>query len=368
MFGIAKPCRHRLTPELREQYRAHLCGLCTSLRDGHGQAARAVTNVDAVLLSVMVEAQREAPLGRRDVGPCPLRAMQPASVITPAEGAMAHSAGMSLAAAAMKIRDHALDGDGAVGRVPATAVRLSRRWERDGRADGRRAGFDLSVLDDAVVVSEARERDRTLSFVDWSGPTEDVVAAAFAHTAVLAGVDENHALLDRIGRMFARITYLVDAVEDEADDIAAGRFNPLVTEFPDPAERLAAAQQLFEAAFASLVAAFDQLTLVRPDLARHLLVDQLGRRARSALGLGGASSCSVGANRGARHRGHGPMGAFVTVSAGVGAWALASLPLFGRRRRQQKQQEPPDCDCCCDCCCEGDCCDCCGDCDCGCDC
>jgi len=75
VFGIAKPCRHELTPALRRQYRAHMCGLCLSLRDHHGQPSRAVTNVDAIALSVLVEAQRGRPLERTTAGPCPLRGM-----------------------------------------------------------------------------------------------------------------------------------------------------------------------------------------------------------------------------------------------------------------------------------------------------
>ena len=40
MFGIIRPCRHRLGGELGAAWQAHLCGMCLSLRDDHGPAAR----------------------------------------------------------------------------------------------------------------------------------------------------------------------------------------------------------------------------------------------------------------------------------------------------------------------------------------
>ena len=46
MFGIVRPCRHRLGEKLTAQWTAHLCGLCLALRGDHGQLARIVTKCD----------------------------------------------------------------------------------------------------------------------------------------------------------------------------------------------------------------------------------------------------------------------------------------------------------------------------------
>ncbi|MYV97225.1 DUF5685 family protein, partial [Streptomyces sp. SID3343] len=82
MFGIIRPCRHRLSEKLQTEWMAHLCGMCLALRDDHGQAARVATNYDGLIISVLVEAQSERPTadGRRKAGPCPLRAMRRAEV------------------------------------------------------------------------------------------------------------------------------------------------------------------------------------------------------------------------------------------------------------------------------------------------
>src|SRR2546429_2398647 len=76
VFGIIRPCRHRLGPELGAAWQAHLCGMCLALRDDHGQAARLVANYDALLVSVLVEAQLMAPAARRQAGRCALRGVR----------------------------------------------------------------------------------------------------------------------------------------------------------------------------------------------------------------------------------------------------------------------------------------------------
>ncbi|WP_461029678.1 DUF5685 family protein, partial [Streptomyces sparsus] len=81
MFGIIRPCRHRLGPELTTEWMAHLCGLCLALRADHGQFARIATNYDGLVLSVLTEAQMpRTPGDRRTAGPCPLRGMRTAPV------------------------------------------------------------------------------------------------------------------------------------------------------------------------------------------------------------------------------------------------------------------------------------------------
>lgn len=58
MLGLVRSCAAHLDPEVRALWRAHVCGLCLSLRDTAGQPARLFTNTDAALLSVLVEAQQ----------------------------------------------------------------------------------------------------------------------------------------------------------------------------------------------------------------------------------------------------------------------------------------------------------------------
>ncbi|MGX6746727.1 DUF5685 family protein [Streptomyces xantholiticus] len=230
MFGIVRPCSHRLTDGLKTEWIAHLCGLCLALRADHGQFARVVTNYDGLIVSVLTEAQTErTPAQRRTAGPCPLRAMRTAPVAR-GEGARL-AAAVSLVLASAKVRDHVADGDGVLARRPvaAAARRVAAGWDRAGARAGAALGFDTAVLLDAVdrqTGIEALAGPGT-SVLTVTEPTETATAAAFAHTAVLADRPENVAPLAEAGRLFGRLAHLLDAVEDQQADEASGAWNPL---------------------------------------------------------------------------------------------------------------------------------------------
>ncbi|MFE9769004.1 DUF5685 family protein [Streptomyces sp. NPDC005808] len=230
MFGIVRPCSHRLGEGLKAQWMAHLCGLCLALRGDHGQFARVVTNYDGLLVSVLTEAQAGRATGwRRTAGPCPLRGMRTASVAQ-GEGARL-AAAVSLVLASAKVRDHVADGDGLLAHRPVAlaARRVARNWGRAGARTGAEVGFDTDVLVDAV--------DRQIGVESLAGlgtplltvtePTETATAAAFAHTAVLAGRPGNAVPLAEAGRLFGRLAHLLDAVQDREADAASGAWNPL---------------------------------------------------------------------------------------------------------------------------------------------
>lgn len=98
MFGIVRPCRHRLSGGLFGEWTAHLCGLCLALRDLHGQAARLVTNYDGLLVSVLTDAQRPLAQQRRIAGPCALRGMRLAEVVDATAAAVATAVAAAVAA------------------------------------------------------------------------------------------------------------------------------------------------------------------------------------------------------------------------------------------------------------------------------
>lgn len=230
VFGIVRPCSHRLTDGLKTEWMAHLCGLCLALRADHGQFARVVTNYDGLIVSVLTEAQGErTPAQRRTAGPCPLRAMRTAPVAR-GEGARL-AAAVSLVLASAKVRDHVADGDGVLARRPvaAAARRVSAGWDRAGARAGAALGFDTAVLLDAVDRQAGIEAlaGPGSSVLTVTEPTETATAAAFAHTAVLAGRPENAAPLAEAGRLFGRLAHLLDAVEDQRADAASGAWNPL---------------------------------------------------------------------------------------------------------------------------------------------
>jgi hypothetical protein len=238
MFGIVRPCRHRLHCGLFGEWAAHLCGLCLTLRDLHGHSARLVTNYDGLLVSVLTEAQNPGATPHRSAGPCALRRFRRADVLDASATGAQLAASISLVLAAGKVRDHVVDRDGAYARrlVAAGAGLAAGRWLAAGQRTGAAIGFDTALLTDAISRQADLERTTGLTLTEVTEPTETAVSAAFAHTAVLADRLGNAGPLAEAGRHFGRIAHLLDAVEDLADDEAAGSYNPLIATGTDLAQ------------------------------------------------------------------------------------------------------------------------------------
>ena len=395
MFGIIRPCRHRLSPTLHASWMAHLCGLCLALRDDHGQLARAATNYDGLILSVLVEAQsgRAPGADRHTAGPCPLRAMRTAEVSC-GEGARL-AAAVSLALAAAKVHDHVADRDGAFGVRPvaAGARAVAARWARQSAGTAATLDFDTNVLTDAISRQVGLEQAAVVGtpVLRITEPTETATAAAFAHTAVLAGRPGNAAPLAEAGRLFGRLAHLLDAVADLHTDAERGAWNPLTATGTTPAE----AQRLCRDAVHGIRLALGDVEFADGALARRLLANETGRAVDRVFGRGGPT-CAMGAPRPhaptpdpeqlpegppPRHRGlfaGCAMAAFVCCTCQVCKDEFEG-PWSGRKRGGCcNQADCCDCGNCCQCCdscdschgCHG--CDCCNGCDgcdcCGCDC
>ncbi|MFH9795595.1 DUF5685 family protein [Streptomyces virginiae] len=276
MFGIIRPCRHRLGEGLRTEWMAHLCGLCLALRSEYGQFARVATNYDGLILSVLTEAQSQRTGDwRRGAGPCPLRGMRSADVAQ-GEGARL-AATVSLVLAAAKMRDHAADGDGLVGRRPVAlaARRIAHAWDRAGVAGGERLGFDTALLLAAVERQPDVERSTGPggSLLTVTEPSETATAAAFAYTAVLTDRPGNAEPLAEAGRLFGRLAHLLDAVEDLDADEASGAWNPIAVTGADRAE----VRRLCDDAVRGIRLALTDAVFVDGRLARALLGAELER-------------------------------------------------------------------------------------------
>ena len=282
MFGIIRPCVDHSCATVMKAWQAHLCGLCLTLRDRHGQFARLATNYDGLILSVLAEAQDSRPTAHRTAGPCPLRGFRTADVVSSRERGARLAAVVSLALAAGKIRDHAADGDGvAARRVSGVPLRhVAASWSVAAERDAAPLGFDTAVLTEAVDRQVALEAAPAPSLLQITEPTETAVAAAFAHTAVLAGEPRNSESLREAGRLFGRIAHIIDAVEDLDEDRTRGSYNPLVA----TGTPLAEAGRLCEDALTGLGLAVRDLELRERHLVEALLVGETRHAVQRAFG------------------------------------------------------------------------------------
>lgn len=348
MFGIIRPCRHRLGDEFAAAWRAQLCGLCLALRDDYGQAARIATNYDGLVVSLLVEAQSAGQPTRRTAGRCPLRGMRRADVAT---GECARLAAVvSLALAAARVRDHIDDRDGMVGvaGVRPAARRIAERWVRQGTDTGRSLGFDtgklVAAMDrQAALESQARPGSSLLLVTE---PTETAVAEAFAHTAVLVGRPDNGMPLREVGRLFGRVAHLLDAVEDYRDDVARGKWNPLAA----TATPVTAARALCDDAVLGIELALADVSFTDRRLVDRLLIGEVRRAINRTFAQAGYRAQS-----GTPHGQQGPIN--------FGDQPFEPAVGEGIPGRKRRGGGTGSCWCCCDgcdCCCECD--DCCCDC------
>lgn len=404
---MLKPCAHGAAKYGIDpgRWQAHMCGLCLGLRDGHGQLARTATNTDAIVLSVLTEAQSAAADTRTTAGPCPLRGMRRASVVSANAPGVQLAATASLLLGAAKIRDHADDGDAtALARRPMR--RMSDAWTAHALREADRIGLDAQPLLTAIadqprlealamrtvldrhaaqraVSSGPRADSAPITLDDLTGPTQLCTATLFGHTATLAGRPENVAALQEIGRHIGRIAHLADAIEDRERDLARGRFNPLEatgTDMPRAYQLVRESERIIRRTAA---AELDQLPTVRWALLDPLTA--LLRRIGTGLGIAVGHACRTSAAA-QPHSAHqapqrpGPTrpGPFKAGGVVLGLYCTGLACCFDHTSPctgEQKDAWIKRCDCgsCCDCgsaC--GDCCSCCGDdgcCgDCGCDC
>lgn len=207
--------------------------------------------------------------------------MRTASV---ARGEGARLAAVSLVLASAKVRDHVVDGDGILARRPvaAAARKVARSWDLAGARTGADVGFDTAVLLDAVerqVGIEGLAGPGT-SLLTVTEPTETATAAAFAHTAVIAGRPGDAEPLAEAGRLFGRLAHLLDAVEDREADAASGAWNPLTA----TGTGLAEARRLADDAVRGIRLALRDAEFTDGKLVHVLLAHELSRSVDRAFG------------------------------------------------------------------------------------
>lgn len=284
MFGVVKG----ICGAEKKQWMGHICGLCLTLRDTNGQLARIATSYDAALLSVMVTAQQvEAPVTYDHT--CPLRAMQKIPVLANDNLGSQYAASMALLMAGTRVQDNVLDGDGWLGRLPKLGMKLGQAWQ----IRGKRIGLSTrpqEAIQAQVAYQAEREQELGQDFRYYARPTEEAVGVVMGETAVLTHQPDNQPHLEKIGRMFGRIMYLLDAYKDYEADMQAGKFNPLLW----VEDRTAYAQKTFRHAYAQLKRAYGQLTLTNGTLLHRLLITQLQNVGQKALGGIRCTSCSCG--------------------------------------------------------------------------
>ncbi|PVY32767.1 DUF5685 family protein [Williamsia muralis] len=351
MFGVLSPCVAHLDEELGAQWRAHLCGVCLALRSSHGQLSRLTTNTDAVVVSVLVDAQRESAPELVSAGRCALRGMRGAQVVSASDVSVRLGATASLTLASAKAAD--VVAERAAGVASPSAVRAEgARWAEprlrsralaDAPVSAAMGGGELLTQ----LGAQAQVESGSVSLVEITQNAASAGAAVFAATAELAGVPGNREVLAGIGRDFGRCAHLLDAVEDLERDRAGGDFNPLIATGTTVEFARTECVRLVDA----IRVALDGVRLRDDRLLRMLLIGGLNR---ALVRVFGPDPDAVFTSPGQRRQPQLPpfykrvlpwMGVYCT---GYACCADHTNPCNGRRH----QAACNGCDCCnvCDCC------------------
>ncbi|MEG1395862.1 MAG: DUF5685 family protein [Oscillospiraceae bacterium] len=220
MFGYVRPLRGELKVKDLEAYEAVYCGLCHTLGNRYGFAARMTLNYDFVFLTMLLAH------GEGTFHACKKRcAAHPAHKknVCTAGPAMEAAADESLILTYWKLRDNVADSGfwkGLPARVSAAILHGAYQ-----KAAALRPEFN------SAVVLHLKELQ---SLEEANSPSIDRTADTFAKILSAAASEEDEKIrraMEQLLYHIGRWIYLVDAVDDFADDQKNGDYNPLNTRF-----------------------------------------------------------------------------------------------------------------------------------------
>lgn len=220
MFGYVRPPLEILPQEEADRFRRAYCGLCHTLGERYGPAARMILNYDFTYLAILLSDPEEAaPCRRRCVSsPVRLRAYQPATA------ALELAADESVILAYWQLRDGVEDHAWASGLKYRTGARLLESAYK--RAAALRPEFDQAVCRQLQLLSALEQA---------KDPSMDRAADSFA--VLLSSAAEEltdpvrKRIMEQILYHLGRWIYLIDGADDLKKDAESGNYNPVALRY-----------------------------------------------------------------------------------------------------------------------------------------
>ena len=262
MFGYVRLYKPTITMGEYEQYKGVYCTLCKRLGKHYGLLSRFTLSYDMTFLALLEMALAEA---GPDFGPgrC---SFNPTKKCLKAENTAAidRAADIGTILTYYKLKDTLADEG--FGKRLAALCALPFGAAARNKAKKRRPEADALVAE--MMGRQAKlEAEKTASV--------DAAAEPFARmlqelAATVADDDGQRRVLERFGYCLGRWVYLTDAVDDLAEDLKKGRYNPyiLARSLRDEQEVAAArdyAKESLNACLAECIAAYNLLEIRRFD-------------------------------------------------------------------------------------------------------
>lgn len=222
MFGYVRVRQDTLTERARASYEAAYCGLCHAMGERYGWLSRLFLSYDFAFLAMVL-----APAGE---GTCVGRKKCPRHPIGGKDACgggdwMTTAAGESVILTWWKLRDTVADSGFFKGLAARLLCLLLGSSYRRARADCP----DFDTQTESLL--------RELSALEKEGcPSIDRTADCFARllraAAPATGDERRDRVLGQLLYHLGRWIYLIDAVDDLAEDQKTGSYNPVRARFP----------------------------------------------------------------------------------------------------------------------------------------
>jgi len=220
MYGYVRPLKGELKVSQYESFQAVYCGLCHELRRRYGPASRFLVNYDFTFLA-MLFSSGQTPVC--EMLHCPVSRLRKHRCLCSCPE-LGVAADYSVILAWWKLRDGVHDEN----FFKALAYRLSSGLLRGAyrKAQKKQPEF-AEIVARRLVELNALEADRC--------PSIDRMAEKFALIlqSAAGGVSDpaRRRVLDELLYHVGRIVYILDAIDDLAEDFKKGNYNPLVYRF-----------------------------------------------------------------------------------------------------------------------------------------
>ena len=219
MFGYVRPPLAALPPEENDRFRHIYCGLCHTLGERCGTAARFILNYDFTFLAILLsEGEGETSKAR-----CPVSPLKKRSHLVSNE-AMELAADESVILAYWQLRDGVADHDwfhGLKYRSLSAALEPAYR-----RAAAARPAFDAVTRQQLSILSQLEQEG-----------CDSIDRAADAFAQILGAAAEEvedpirRRVLSQLLYHLGRWVYLVDAADDLKEDAEEGNYNPVALRY-----------------------------------------------------------------------------------------------------------------------------------------
>ncbi len=220
MYGYVRPPLQLLSERETERFRQVYCGLCHTLGERYGQAARFILNYDFTFLAILLSEGDEGGAAKARCMASPFR-QHAYRTSTPA---MVLAADESVILAYWQLRDGVEDHDWLHGlKYRGLSKVLEPAYQK---AAAARPGFDACTREHLNLLAQL-ERERC----DSMDRAADTFAGLLAGAAGEIGDPVRQRVLHQLLYHLGRWVYLVDAADDLKKDAESGNYNPVALRF-----------------------------------------------------------------------------------------------------------------------------------------